>query len=458
MTTALSQPTFNKIVKSYLPQNTQVANGFYKMLRDRLDDRLYMTLEGAKTLAMYAHDAKNESFTPTDVAMVDYLAGIQTREDLQFRLMHDPAYVNFFERTRRPRAKVAAKQVQGNAADAQLVPDVDYGNGDWSAGGNAYSDQNDLNPDYNPRSAGSSDQRRSAGSASKHVSPQPVNGGARRGAGSVSKNVSQQRPANSRRSAGSAAKRTIERPVNNTSRSAGSVSKRVSQELVDSGARRDTGSVSKRASQQRPADSRRSEGSPSKRARRRPSNSGARRSAERGEARSNSRQIRAKAVVADTRPRRKTAKPGWMRDYVANVDLRTIKRDFVRVYVPKTYNNLFNAVRMATGETKTVQELRDRCATLAGQGHRFKPMYLQEMSEDDLKDHIKALKKREQGGELELRVLAFITNHTLIVKEGNVLKRYAPQEFPDRGSSSQTRQAVLEVKRFYDVLRPKAVD
>lgn len=378
MVNALSHPTFNRIVKSYLPQNTQVANGFYQMLRDRLDDRLSSTLEGAKTLAIYAHDAKKESFTPTDVAVVDYLSGMQSREDLQLRLMHDRVYNNFFERTRRPRGKAIPKQVHGKAAETQIAQEDDFGGGDnWDA-------------DDQP---------------AKSVPKQPTKRGSRESAISVPK-----------RASGDRARSVSKQPA-----------KRASGDGATSVLKRAVKSVVK---VRQP---------PLKRAR---------------------KSVVGPATPPRLNPVRKTAKPVWMQDYVdsASIDLRKIKRDYVKVSIPRTCNNLFNAVRTATGETKTIQELRDQCATLASRENRFRPMYLQHMSEDVLKEHIRALRKKERGGELELRVLAFVTKHTLYVKNGNVLKKFEPQVFPDMAGPSkqvQPRQAVLEVRSFYDVLRPK---
>ncbi|GAQ89984.1 hypothetical protein KFL_005860030 [Klebsormidium nitens] len=426
--------------------NTHVANGFYQVLRNRLDDRISRTLEGAKTLAIYAHEAKNESFTPTDASMVDYLAGIQTREDLQLRPMHDPAYNNFFDRIRRRRAKAVPKQVPAEDAGMKLVPDVDWGGGGgggggdsdgWGGGGDNYNNH------HNPAKTVS----KGAGHAKS---------GSRQSTKSVSKGAGH-------------AKSASRESTKSVSKGAG---------LAKSGSRQSAKSVSKGASHAK-SGSRESTKSASK---------GAGLSKGASHARSGSRDIATKRAVksvveiqeprtpiqrarktvvgaiAPETPRRQTparkrTQPVWARDYVDNgtIDLRRIKRDFVRVSVPETYNNLFHAVRIATGEQKTVQKLRDQCALLASRENTFEPIYLQHMSEDDLKEHVASLKKREKGGELELRVLAFITKFTLFVKEGHVLKKYIPEIFPDMAGPSQQNypQAVLEVKRYYDVLRPK---
>jgi hypothetical protein len=67
--------------------------------------------------------------------------------------------------------------------------------------------------------------------------------------------------------------------------------------------------------------------------------------------------------AAPSRPARRTRRPAWHNDYYGKIDLRTIRRQFVKRVVLKTDDNLFEAVRLATADVCSIGQLREVART-----------------------------------------------------------------------------------------------
>jgi hypothetical protein len=151
------------------------------------------------------------------------------------------------------------------------------------------------------------------------------------------------------------------------------------------------------------------------------------------------------------RPKRSVRRPLRLDDYLEKVDLRKINlKRYEKKKVARNKNNLFMAVKIATGDSRTVAQLRELCAELAST-RRFAGIAKDYIgSAADVKRRAKLIKEGAAGGDFELFLLSHITKRPLVVKDGRKLRQYnSPSPSP---RSAQAEPALLQVTKFYDAL------
>ncbi|GAQ93350.1 hypothetical protein KFL_014610030 [Klebsormidium nitens] len=370
---SVSDRTVDAIIKTFRPPNTRLGAGACAVLRGAIRSRMRKTAARSGVLALYARNGRLRNFTPTDVAMVDFIGGLQTEGALRHRLLHDAKYRDFFNPVPRPRR---AARPPSPLPHVDEYAGVDFGGDDW-------------NPDTfgTPPSPRATETHPSA--RSPETPPGPI--------------------------------RPVKRKRSERARQTPGARRGWSEHSHPIARRLDFGSGSPGA----PSKRKRSE-------RRRP------------------------VFGTQRRPARDTRRPARYDDYHGKIDLRKIRRDFKRVIVPKTRDNMFAAVRRATRDARSVRELREACADLEMDPARFWPDAVQRMKGPArAKAHAASVRKDAMRGVLELEVLAYATCTVIVVKDGDELRRYEPRVFGGAGPSREPPTAVLERTRYYDVLTPR---
>jgi hypothetical protein len=154
-------------------------------------------------------------------------------------------------------------------------------------------------------------------------------------------------------------------------------------------------------------------------------------------------------TIPSGRPVRVRRKPVKLDNYVETVNLRSIDlKRYKKRTVPHDHNNLFAAVRVATGDARSVAELRRLCAesVTSRTFSRFAREY--NLSTADLARLAENLCNRGRGIESDLYVLAHITRRCLVVREGRSLRSFQSPV----ASQRRVEPALLEETRFYNAL------
>lgn len=419
MVPSVTDATVDAMLRIYRPAHTKLGPGACAVLRLAIRRRIRKTAVRSGVLALYVRNGKSKNFTPTDVAMADFMAGIQKEGALRHRLLHDSVYRNFFDQDRhRGAAAGAVDQPEPHVYEGDGGLD-DLGGNDWGGPGDfetpivAKAVKRMRSPRARPAVGAQTRWALSSGSPRiKHaapLSPRRLDFDTPR----------KQRSARVRPPNGTQGRWKLPMGPIRTKHAAPFASRRLE---FDAPRRRRSGRA-------RPA-------------------AGARR---RWELLSGPLGLKRAA-----RPVRERRRPAWLADYHGTIDLRTIKRDFKKAVIPRTRDNLFAAVLYATGDARTVRELREVCADLESDPARFRPDAIQRFKgAAGAKAHASSIRARALGGELELEVLAYATNTIIVVKNGEKLQRYAPRVFDEAGPSRDSPTAVLELSEYYDALLPK---
>jgi hypothetical protein len=151
-----------------------------------------------------------------------------------------------------------------------------------------------------------------------------------------------------------------------------------------------------------------------------------------------------------TRPVRVRKKPVKLNNYVETVDLRSIDlKRYKKRAVPHNRNNLFAAVRVATGDARSVAELRRLCADSVTSRTFARLAREYGLTSANLARHAKHLRNRSRAIEYDLCVLAHITRRRLVVKDGRSLRSF---QSPVASHRQNQEPALLQVTRYYNAL------
>lgn len=148
------------------------------------------------------------------------------------------------------------------------------------------------------------------------------------------------------------------------------------------------------------------------------------------------------------RTRKKSTRLG---NYVEKVDLRKIDiKKYKRRAIPHNNNNLFSAVKVATGDNRTIAELRAACATVIT-SRTFVPLAREYFTtRDEVTQHAAHVRNTGRGTEFDLYVLSHITRRTLLVRDGRTMRSF---QSPSAAYRLRQEPAVLDVVlRFYDAM------
>jgi hypothetical protein len=106
------------------------VRGVKAAMRKGMREYMRKTLDKSRVLAKYVRNSPGGKFTATDVAVVDYIRGISTDDQIKLQLKNKRHYSNFLQRApeRRKRAK---KEMRWDAS-----ADYDLGGDEWDAKSN----------------------------------------------------------------------------------------------------------------------------------------------------------------------------------------------------------------------------------------------------------------------------------------------------------------------------------